>query len=94
MAERKGETSLKLVGDCELEISRVFRAPPRVVFEDCCIPGKGNAPVVLPREDKLPDLSPQQMREYLIGLAARVARERRETAALTAPPERPSVKDW
>mgnify|MGYP001010632547 CR=1 FL=1 len=33
MAERKGETSLKLVGDCELEISRVFRAPPRVVFE-------------------------------------------------------------
>ncbi len=57
-------------------------------------PGKGIAPVVLPREDKLPDLSPQQVREYLEALAARVARERRDTAALTAPPERPSVKDW
>ena len=57
-------------------------------------PGKGSAPVVLPREDKLPDLSPQQMREYLEGLAARVAKDRRDTAALTAPPERPSVKDW
>jgi tetratricopeptide (TPR) repeat protein len=56
--------------------------------------GKGHAPVVLPREDKLPDLSPQQVREYLAALAARVARERRDTAALTAPPERPSVKDW
>ncbi len=56
-------------------------------------PGKGSAPV-LGREDKLPDLSPQQMREYLEALAARVSKDRRDTAALTAPPERPSVKDW
>ena len=62
---------------------------------DTQTPGKGNAPVVLPREDKLPDdLTPQQMRRYLEELATRVARDRRDTAALTAPPERPSVKDW
>ena len=56
-------------------------------------PGKGNVPV-LSREDKLPELTPQQVRAYLEDLAARVATERRSTAALTAPPERPNVKDW
>jgi tetratricopeptide (TPR) repeat protein len=55
--------------------------------------GKGNAPV-LGREDKLPELSPQQLRQLLEDLAGRVAKERRDTAALTAPPERPNVKDW
>lgn len=62
---------------------------------DTQTPGKGNAPVVLPREDKLPDdLTPEKMRRYLEALSARVAKDRRDTAALTAPPERPSVKDW
>lgn len=57
-------------------------------------PGKGNVPV-LSREDKLPpNLSPQEIRAYLEDLTARVASERRGTAALTAPPERPNVKDW
>lgn len=65
---------------------------PRLTDEQTA--GKGNAPVQLGREDKLPDLSPQQMRQYLEALAARVAKDRRDTAALTAPPERPSVKDW
>lgn len=55
--------------------------------------GKGNAPV-LSREDKLPDLTPDQVRSYLEALAVRVAKERRATADATAPPERPSVKDW
>lgn len=56
--------------------------------------GKGKAPVVLSRDDRLPDLTPDQVRTYLEGLAVRVARERRATADATAPPERPSVKDW
>lgn len=56
-------------------------------------PGKGNAPVIS-NEDKLPELTPQQVREYLEDLAVRVAKDRRNTAALTAPPERPNVKDW
>lgn len=29
----RGETTLKLVGDRELEITRVFRAPPKIVFD-------------------------------------------------------------
>lgn len=56
-------------------------------------PGKGEAPV-LSKADKLPELTPDQVRAILEGLAERVAKERRATAALTAPPERPSVKDW
>jgi tetratricopeptide (TPR) repeat protein len=55
--------------------------------------GKGKAPV-LGKEDKLPDLTPDQVRQYWEGLAVRVANDRRTTAALTAPPERPNVKDW
>lgn len=33
MSAGRSETTLKLVGDRELEITRVFRAPPRIVFE-------------------------------------------------------------
>lgn len=33
MAAERSETTMKLVGDRELEISRVFRAPPRIVFD-------------------------------------------------------------
>ncbi|MBL8910293.1 MAG: SRPBCC domain-containing protein [Archangium sp.] len=33
MAAARSETTLKLVGDRELEITRVFRGPPRIVFE-------------------------------------------------------------
>jgi tetratricopeptide (TPR) repeat protein len=54
--------------------------------------GKGNAPVIGPADQI--DLPPEKVREYLEALAERVAKERRATAALTAPPERPSVKDW
>lgn len=33
MSAGRSETTLKLVGDRELEITRLFRAPPRIVFE-------------------------------------------------------------
>lgn len=33
MAAARNETTLKLVGDRELEITRVFRASPKIVFE-------------------------------------------------------------
>lgn len=55
--------------------------------------GNGKAPVVLGQNDKI-DLTPDQVRVYLEQLAVRVAKERRVTADATAPPERPSVKDW
>lgn len=67
------------------------RGTPRATDEQTA--GKGNAPV-LGKEDRLPDLTPDQVRQYLEGLAVRVANDRRATAALTAPPERPNVKDW
>jgi hypothetical protein len=67
------------------------RGNPRPTDEQTA--GKGNAPV-LGKEDRLPDLTPDQVRQYLEGLAVRVANDRRATAALTAPPERPNVKDW
>lgn len=56
-------------------------------------PGHGNAQVLNP-SDRLPDWDDRQVRKYLELLAVRVAKDRRDTAALTAPPERPSVKDW
>ena len=57
------------------------------------IPGKGAA-TVLEGGERLPEMSDDQLRDYLQRLAARVAKDRRDTAALTAPPERPAVKDW
>jgi tetratricopeptide (TPR) repeat protein len=64
---------------------------PRATDEQT--PGKGTA-TILGQQDRLPDLTPAQVRQYLEELARRVANDRRATAALTAPPERPSVKDW
>lgn len=55
--------------------------------------GKGNQPV-LANADKLPEWNDRQVREYLDQLSGRLARDRRDTAALTAPAERPNVKDW
>lgn len=55
--------------------------------------GHGDARVIKDG-DRLPDMPPDKVREYLEALTVRVAKERRATAALTAPPERPSVKDW
>lgn len=55
--------------------------------------GKGHQPV-LSNADKLPDWTDRQVREYLDGLSGRLARERRGNAVLTAPAERPAVKDW
>jgi tetratricopeptide (TPR) repeat protein len=64
---------------------------PRATDEQTA--GKGNV-TTLGQQDRLPDLTPAQVRQYLEELAQRVANDRRTAAALTAPPERPSVKDW
>lgn len=56
--------------------------------------GKGHAPVIGKADQLPPDWDEQMVRTYLEALAVRVAKERSATAALTAPPERPSVKDW
>ncbi len=56
--------------------------------------GKGNAPVIKDGDRLPPDWTDDDVRRYLEGLAGRVAKDRRDTAALTAPPERPAVKDW
>jgi tetratricopeptide (TPR) repeat protein len=55
--------------------------------------GKGNQPV-LANADRLPEWTDRQVREYLDRLAGRLAKDRRGTAVLTAPAERPNVKDW
>lgn len=55
--------------------------------------GKGNQPV-LANADKLPEWTDRQVREYLDHLALRLAKDRRGTAVLTAPADRPNVKDW
>jgi tetratricopeptide (TPR) repeat protein len=55
--------------------------------------GKGAQPVIQ-NADKLPEWTDRQVREYLDQLAGRLAADRRGTAALTAPAERPNVKDW
>jgi hypothetical protein len=49
---------------------------------------------VLTNADKLPEWNDRQVREFLDHLSGRLARDRRDTAALTAPAERPNVKDW
>ena len=73
------------------ELKGGAKGTPRATDET--MPGRGAAPV-LKSADQLPELSDDQMRQYLELLAVRVAKERRDTAALTAPPERPAVKDW
>jgi tetratricopeptide (TPR) repeat protein len=55
--------------------------------------GKGHQPV-LTNADRLPEWNERQVRDFLDQLAVRLARDRRGTAILTAPAERPNVKDW
>lgn len=56
-------------------------------------PGKGNQNVNVGGAE-LPPRTPEEVREFLRGEAARLAKERRSVAELVAPPERPNVKDW
>jgi len=56
-------------------------------------PGKGTLPVNVGGA-ALPPRTPEEVREYLKGVAERLAKERRSVAELVAPPERPRVKDW
>lgn len=56
-------------------------------------PGKGTLPVIVGGA-ALPPRTPEEVREYLKGVAERLAKERRSVAELVAPPERPRVKDW
>lgn len=56
-------------------------------------PGQGTLPVNVGGA-ALPPRTPAEVREYLRGVAERLAKDRRSVAELVAPPERPNVKDW
>lgn len=56
-------------------------------------PGAGTLPVNVGGA-ALPPRTPEEVRNYLKGVADRLAKERRSVAELVAPPERPRVKDW
>lgn len=65
--------------------------PPKAT--DQTIGGKGTIPVTSGGREQL-NLTDEELAQYLRNLNARVAKERRSTRALTAPPIRPNVKDW
>jgi hypothetical protein len=73
------------------QVGRRPGGPPRGTDQQTG--GKGHQPVIQ-NADKLPEWTDRQVREYLDQLAGRLAADRRGTAALTAPAERPNVKDW
>lgn len=56
-------------------------------------PGKGNLPVLPDSNEKL-KLTEEDAQQYLLRIEQRLQKDRRDTAALTTPAERPKVKDW
>ena len=60
---------------------------------DKTIGGRGNLPVNAEWSGWQPK-DAGEARDYLRGVAARLAKDRRELADSTAPPEQPHVKDW